>query len=191
MPLPLAPPEPSALTQGVRLQRHYRGRLPPPQRTEAFPPTPSPSRSFPNVRRGNCLEETSKLAPSRPMTERSCTPRPRHPVRPALSLLASIAAALLLLSCSVTTAEDALVLEAKVSKVLDGETFTLKGESRRIRIWGLGAPEWDHRGGSTATSTLRGLIMASTCGVPSWTSIDLAAWLPSAFCPMALTSLPK
>ena len=36
-------------------------------------------------------------------------------------------------------------LEAKVSKVLDGDTFTLSGESRRIRVWGLDAPEWDHQ----------------------------------------------
>ena len=55
-------------------------------------------------------------------------------------------------------AEQAPVLEAKVSKILDGDTFTLSGESRRIRVWGLDAPEWDHAGGSAATSTLRGLI---------------------------------
>lgn len=42
--------------------------------------------------------------------------------------------------------------------MLDGDTFTLKGESRRIRIWGLDAPEWNHQGGSEATSTLRSLI---------------------------------
>jgi len=41
---------------------------------------------------------------------------------------------------------------------LDGDTFTLSGESRRIRVWGLDAPEWNHQGGSTATSTLRSLI---------------------------------
>ncbi len=55
-------------------------------------------------------------------------------------------------------AEEAPILEARVSKVLDGDTFTLSGESRRIRVWGLDAPEWDHQGGSAATSTLRSLI---------------------------------
>lgn len=55
-------------------------------------------------------------------------------------------------------AEEAPILEARVSKVLDGDTFTLSGESRRIRVWGLDAPEWNHLGGSTATSTLHSLI---------------------------------
>lgn len=54
------------------------------------------------------------------------------------------------------------VLEARVSKVLDGDTFTLRGESRRIRVWGLDAPEWDQRGGSAATETLHGLISGKT-----------------------------
>ena len=53
-------------------------------------------------------------------------------------------------------------LEARVSKVLDGDTFTLSGESRRIRVWGLDAPEWDQQGGSTATDTLRSLISGAT-----------------------------
>jgi endonuclease YncB( thermonuclease family) len=55
-------------------------------------------------------------------------------------------------------AKDAPILEAKVSKILDGDTFTLRGESRRIRVWGLDAPEWDDRGGPAATTTLRSLI---------------------------------
>lgn len=46
----------------------------------------------------------------------------------------------------------------RVSKVLDGDTFTLRGESRRIRIWGLDAPERNEAGGSFATATLRALI---------------------------------
>lgn len=54
------------------------------------------------------------------------------------------------------TAQDQI--EAKVSKVLDGDTFTLSGQSRRIRVWGLDAPEWNHRGGSQATATLKKLI---------------------------------
>jgi micrococcal nuclease len=53
-------------------------------------------------------------------------------------------------------------LEARVSKVFDGDTFTLSGESRRIRVWGLDEPEWDERGGSNATETLRSLISGKT-----------------------------
>lgn len=55
-------------------------------------------------------------------------------------------------------ARQATVLEARVSKILDGDTFTLSGVSRRIRVWGLDAPEWNHPGGSAATATLRKLI---------------------------------
>lgn len=63
---------------------------------------------------------------------------------------------------SVAVAEQASALEARVSKVLDGDTFTLKGQSRRIRVWGLDAPEWDHAGGSAATAKMRGLIAGQT-----------------------------
>jgi endonuclease YncB( thermonuclease family) len=59
---------------------------------------------------------------------------------------------------SAAEARQATVLEAKVSKILDGDTFTLSGESRRIRVWGLDAPERNHPGGSAATATLRNLI---------------------------------
>lgn len=55
-------------------------------------------------------------------------------------------------------AEEPPMLEARVGKVFDGDTFTLRGEPRRIRVWGLDAPEWDHAGGSRATSSLRNLI---------------------------------
>lgn len=53
-------------------------------------------------------------------------------------------------------------IEARVSKIIDGDTFTLSGTSRRIRIWGLDAPERDEWGGSSATSTLRSLIAGKT-----------------------------
>ena len=49
-------------------------------------------------------------------------------------------------------------LSARVSKITDGDTFTLSGTSRRIRIWGLDAPEKDEPGGSLATDVLRDLI---------------------------------
>ena len=77
--------------------------------------------------------------------------------RPVLALLAAIATAVVLLTVPDARAEEAPILDARVSKVLDGDTFTLSGESRRIRVWGLDAPEWNHQGGSTATSTLRSL----------------------------------
>ncbi len=73
-------------------------------------------------------------------------------------LLVVIGIGLLFLEGGMARAEEAPILEARVSKVLDGDTFTLSGESRRIRVWGLDAPEWNHQGGSTATSTLRSLI---------------------------------
>ncbi|MCL7466335.1 thermonuclease family protein [Phaeovulum sp. NW3] len=53
-------------------------------------------------------------------------------------------------------------IQARVSKILDGDTFTLSGTSRRIRVWGLDAPERNERGGSTATRTLRSLISGQT-----------------------------
>lgn len=70
----------------------------------------------------------------------------------------AIGIGLLFLVGGMARAEEAPIFEARVSKVLDGDTFTLSGESRRIRVWGLDAPEWNHQGGSTATSTLRSLI---------------------------------
>jgi micrococcal nuclease len=76
----------------------------------------------------------------------------------AVFLVVAIWAAPLLFHGGQARAEKAPVLDARVSKVLDGDTFTLRGQSRRIRIWGLDAPEWNRQGGSTATSTLRNLI---------------------------------
>ncbi len=70
----------------------------------------------------------------------------------------AIGIGLLLPAGGIARAEEAPILEARVSKVLDGDTFTLRGESRRIRVWGLDAPEWNHQGGSTATSNLHSLI---------------------------------
>lgn len=66
------------------------------------------------------------------------------------------------LATSVSPAVAETVLEARVSKVLDGDTFTLSGHSRRIRVWGLDAPEWNHRGGSAATAAMRSLISGKT-----------------------------
>ena len=73
-------------------------------------------------------------------------------------LVVGIGIGLLISEGGLARAEEAPIFEARVSKVLDGDTFTLRGESRRIRVWGLDAPEWNHQGGSTATSTLHSLI---------------------------------
>ncbi len=79
-----------------------------------------------------------------------------------LMFFVAVAGPVVLSDRSVAVAEQASVLESRVSKVLDGDTFTLKGQSRRIRVWGLDAPEWDHAGGSAATATMRGLIAGQT-----------------------------
>lgn len=84
--------------------------------------------------------------------------RQPHRLRSASFLLATFATFAVLLTGPEARAEQAPALEARVSKILDGDTFTLSGESRRIRVWGLDAPEWNHQGGSAATATLRGLI---------------------------------
>jgi endonuclease YncB( thermonuclease family) len=92
------------------------------------------------------------------MTAYSHAGRPARRHRPAFFLIAALPAVLALFAAPEARAEVAIDLEAKVSKILDGDTFTLSGQSRRIRIWGLDAPEWNHQGGSAATATLRGLI---------------------------------
>jgi len=82
----------------------------------------------------------------------------KHAPTKKLQFFAVFLAALLVVSTSGVHAEAPLALDAKVSKVVDGDTFTLRGESRRIRVWGLDAPEWNHPGGADATATLRDLI---------------------------------
>jgi micrococcal nuclease len=77
----------------------------------------------------------------------------------ALWLLAGLTAVQLAMPVE---AQQAAQLEARVSKVIDGDTFTLKGVSRHIRVWGLDAPERGDPGGPAATSALRGLISGVT-----------------------------
>lgn len=92
------------------------------------------------------------------MTDHIFAQRSHSHRRPPFFLLAAFATLLVLLAGLEARAGQSPDLEARVSKILDGDTFTLSGESRRIRIWGLDAPEWNHPGGSAATATLRGLI---------------------------------
>ncbi len=87
--------------------------------------------------------------------------RARH-LRGGVVGLLGLAALLLLVLISPVDAREIQSVEARVSKVLDGDTFTLKGLSRRIRVWGLDAPEWNHPGGSAATATMRAMIAGKT-----------------------------
>jgi endonuclease YncB( thermonuclease family) len=69
-----------------------------------------------------------------------------RPLRRVAFLLVAFAIAATLIGQPGAQAQQAGALEARVSKVVDGDTFTLSGESRRIRVWGLDAPEWDQSG---------------------------------------------
>lgn len=89
-------------------------------------------------------------------------PRFTHQLRRAAFLLMIIVTTTAFIGAPDAQAQQSNTLEARVSKVLDGDTFTLRGESRRIRVWGLDAPEWDQRGGSAATKALHGLISGKT-----------------------------
>lgn len=62
------------------------------------------------------------------MTECFRSERPHHRLRPAFFLVAALATLLVLLTGPEVHAEQASVFEAKVSKILDGDTFTLSGE---------------------------------------------------------------
>ena len=96
------------------------------------------------------------------MIERFLIRRVTRQFRRAAFLLVAVAIAAAFIGEPDAQAQQSGALEARVSKVLDGDTFTLSGESRRIRVWGLDAPEWDQRGGSAATATLRSLISGKT-----------------------------
>ena len=89
-------------------------------------------------------------------------PRFTCQLRRAAFLLVALVTTTAFIGAPDAQAQQSNVLEARVSKVLDGDTFTLRGESRRIRVWGLDAPEWDQRGGSAATETLQSLISGKT-----------------------------
>ena len=89
-------------------------------------------------------------------------PRFTRQLRRAAFLLMIVVTMSAVIGAPDAQAQQSNTLEARVSKVLDGDTFTLRGESRRIRVWGLDAPEWDQQGGSAATETLHGLISGKT-----------------------------
>ncbi len=60
------------------------------------------------------------------------------------------------------SAEDLGTIEARVARVVDGDTFKLSGQSQSIRVWGLDAPERNKAGGSAATAALNALISGQT-----------------------------
>jgi len=74
--------------------------------------------------------------------------------------------AMMVLSVGSVSAQTNTVSGA-VRYVTDGDTFSLRGVERPIRVWGLDAPERDERGASAATSTLRRLVAGQslTCRV--------------------------
>jgi len=91
--------------------------------------------------------------------ETMCTTRPN--IRSIVSALAAV------VSLSGPVSAQTNTVSGTVRYVTDGDTFSLRGVERRIRVWGLDAPERNERGGSAATSTLRRLIngQSLTCRV--------------------------
>ena len=80
------------------------------------------------------------------------------------------------------------MLEGRVTRVVDGDTFWIDSASTSIRVWGLDAPEVDQRGGSQATATLERLIAGQRLSCRSATSTGTAASSASVFSRMAATS---
>ena len=82
-----------------------------------------------------------------------------------IRMIVSVLAVLVLLTGPVSAQTN--TVSGAVRYVTDGDTFSLRGVERPIRVWGLGAPERDERGASAATSTLRRLISGQslTCRV--------------------------
>ena len=109
-----------------------------------------------------CLAAGQFLGSSARMIGRFLIRRFTRQFRRAAFLLVALVIAAAFVGEPDAQAQHPSAVEARVSKILDGDTFTLSGESRRIRVWGLDAPEWDQRGGSNATATLRSLISGKT-----------------------------
>ena len=80
-------------------------------------------------------------------------------------MIVSVLAVLVLLGGPVLAQTN--TVSGVVRHVTDGDTLSLGGVDRAIRVWGLDAPERDERGASAATSTLQRLIAGQslTCRV--------------------------
>ncbi|WP_083626517.1 thermonuclease family protein [Rhodovulum sp. ES.010] len=98
------------------------------------------------------------------------TIRPNSPLsisaRPIITrMIVSVLAVLVLLTGPVSAQTN--TVSGAVRYVTDGDTFSLRGVERPIRVWGLDAPERNERGASAATSTLQRLVAGQslTCRV--------------------------
>jgi len=90
--------------------------------------------------------------------------KPRHPRFTQILPVSALIFASMFFSAAtqLAMAEDLGAIEAPVSRVVDGDTFKLAGQSQSIRVWGLDAPERNKAGGSAATAALNGLISGKT-----------------------------
>ncbi len=67
---------------------------------------------------------------------------------------------ILTVSCNAQTSDARL--QGPVSRIVDGDTFYIKGVERRIRLWGIDAPERDEIGYAEAKRYLESLIGEKT-----------------------------
>lgn len=80
-------------------------------------------------------------------------------------IIVSVLTVLVLLNAPVLAQTN--TVSGAVRYVTDGDTLSLRGVDRPIRVWGLDAPERNERGASAATSTLQRLVAGQslTCRV--------------------------
>ena len=93
--------------------------------------------------------------------------KPQKPRPPRFTKILPVCALILasMISAAATqraVADDLGTVEARVARVVDGDTFKLSGQSQSIRVWGLDAPERNKAGGSAATAALNALISGQT-----------------------------
>ena len=82
----------------------------------------------------------------------------------AKSMLFSLMCALFIAGSSILPADvchaDASLFQAKVVRVVDGDTIEIQQKMRtqRVRIWGIDTPEWDQRYGAQSSQFTRSLV---------------------------------
>ena len=79
-------------------------------------------------------------------------------MRPLISMAKVCMQAICITTLAFSSAIASKDIHGTVTRVTDGDTFHLSDIEPAIRVWGLNAPEWDERGGSTATRTMHNLI---------------------------------
>ena len=83
----------------------------------------------------------------------------------AKSMFFSLMCALFIAGSSILPADvchaDASLFQAKVVRVVDGDTIEIQQKMRtqRVRIWGIDTPEWDQRYGAQASQFTRSQLM--------------------------------